>query len=157
MAIEQQHTNGTLSDAKQRVSAMFPGAVEMPDQSGAPSADYCIMRPATKEDWPKNKWVQVGPYVSGNPWEAALERISKPTAQRPASYTAEQIEEAMKLHGFGEGARWTLLNALQPAPKTLMDKIATLLYDTLGHAAGKYDVLGLVEKIAQLREGASNG
>src|ERR1035437_3163397 len=77
MAIEQQHTNGTLSDAKQRVSAMFPGAVEMPDQSGAPSADYCIMRPATKEDWPKNKWVQVGPYVSGNPWEAALERIDR--------------------------------------------------------------------------------
>ena len=67
-----------LNTAKQKILAVFPGSVEMPDASGVPSADYCIMRPATKEDWPENKWVQIGPYVDGNPWEAALARLSEP-------------------------------------------------------------------------------
>jgi hypothetical protein len=59
-----------IKDAKRLVLVVWPGATEMPDPSGVPSADYCIVRPATKEDWPENKWVQVGPYVSGDPWEA---------------------------------------------------------------------------------------
>lgn len=58
-----------IKDAKRLVLAVWPGATAMPDASGTPSADYCIVRPATKEDWPENKWVQVGPYVSGDPWE----------------------------------------------------------------------------------------
>lgn len=70
-----------LNTAKQKILAVFPGAVEMPDASGVPSADYCIMRPATKEDWPENKWVQIGPYVDGNPWEAALVRLSEPLSR----------------------------------------------------------------------------
>lgn len=57
--------------SKDKILQLYPGSVEMSDPSGSPSADYCIMRPATKEDWPENKWVQVGPYVSGNPWDAA--------------------------------------------------------------------------------------
>lgn len=60
---------------RDKIIELFPGSVEMPDPSGAPSADYQIVRPATKEDWPENKWVALGPYVSGNPWDAAAERL----------------------------------------------------------------------------------
>ena len=66
-----------IADAKTRVLATYPDAIEVPDVSGAPSADYCIMRPATKEDWPENRWVQIGPYVGSDPWEAAVTRLNE--------------------------------------------------------------------------------
>jgi hypothetical protein len=80
-------------DARKRVWDVYPGAVEMPDQSGAPSADYCIMRPATKEDWPENKWVQIGPYVSEFPWEAAASRLTE--KEEPIGITPMVAPERM--------------------------------------------------------------
>jgi hypothetical protein len=76
---------------KEKVLELFPGSVEMPDASGAPSADYCIVRPATKEDWPENKWVALGPYVSGNPWDAAWKKI----VMEREGITEQDIAETM--------------------------------------------------------------
>ena len=80
-------------DARKRVLAVYSGAVEMPDQSGAPSADYCIMRPATKEDWPENKWVQIGPYVREFPWEAAASKLFG--GEYPIGITPMVVSERM--------------------------------------------------------------
>ncbi len=62
---------------REKVLDIFPGSIETPDFSGSPSADYCIVRPATKEDWPEIRWVPIGPYVWGtaDPWEAAYKKI----------------------------------------------------------------------------------
>jgi hypothetical protein len=72
------------------------------------------MRPATKEDWPENKWVQIGPYVSEFPWEAAASRLTRkdskivvPTGMMNAAFGAveyphvnkeklEQIEKSLE-------------------------------------------------------------
>jgi len=66
---------GRTKNSRDKILELFPESKEMPDFSGAPSADYCIVRPATKEDWPENKWVSIGPYVRGNPWDAAWKKI----------------------------------------------------------------------------------
>jgi hypothetical protein len=76
---------------KDRILELYPGAIEMPDASGTPSADYCIVRPATKEDWPENKWVAISTYVSGDPWDAAWKQLN-PTKDEDRIVLLDKIE-----------------------------------------------------------------
>jgi ribosomal protein L37AE/L43A len=131
----KKKSNPEVLDAKQRVLAVYPGATEMPDASGAPSADYCIVRPATKEDWPENKWVQVGPYVSGDPWEAAAlrihasgvpEEIKRPTLGR---HTGRILQA-----GSGQRAHGGVLPA-RPESEDRMSDQKTCKHETVNRSA----------------------
>jgi len=86
----------------------FPRSKEMPDASGSPSADYAIVRPATKEDWPENKWVHIGPYVSGNPWTAARKKIESEKSGE-LKIGEEVIVDHPRYHGKG------ILSRIEPA------------------------------------------
>ena len=77
-----------------------------------------------------------------------------------AAYTLEQIREAVinalvitysqKLAERKANEVESLLTA--PKPKTIEENIADVLYESLGHAAGMYNVPKLAKKIAALKE-----